>query len=60
MRSLAVPLAAYLLVAVALPALNGAAARPGFAEHCLTIAVVCGAIAAVFVSIAHLARRRRS
>jgi hypothetical protein len=60
----AAPLAAYLLIAVLLPALGGAATRAGFAEHCLTIAAVCGAITAGALALhaltARLARRRTS
>lgn len=41
---LALPLGAYLFIALLLPIFNGALSRPGFAQHCLAIAQVCGGI----------------
>ena len=57
-RWVAVPLLAYLLVTLALPAANGAAARPGFAYHALW--VIAGCVAAVAVVLAVDLVRRRS
>lgn len=44
-RTIVVPLAIYLGVAVGLPLLNGAAARPDFAGHAANTLLVSGAIA---------------
>ena len=62
LQRLALPLGAYLLIAVVLPMLNGALSRPGFGEHALAIASVCGAltlaITALQMLVAHIQRRR--
>lgn len=65
-RWLAVPLAAYLIITLVLPAANGAAARTDFVRHaawvvaaCVTvvgIVVVTGAVIDVLQSV-HLRRR---
>jgi exosortase K len=40
-RWLGVPLAAYLAITLALPLANGAASRPGFAQHALVVIGAC-------------------
>jgi hypothetical protein len=50
-RWLAVPLAAYLLVTLILPAANGAAARADFAHHALWVAGACAAVIAVAFAV---------
>lgn len=56
-QRLALPLGAYLLIAVVLPMLNGALQRPGFAQYCLAIASVCGALALAITAL-HLVLAR--
>lgn len=64
LQRLALPLCAYLFIAVLLPALNGALSRPTFLEHCVAIAVVCSTltigITALHVVLARLTTRRTS
>ena len=43
---MAVPLAAYVLVTVLLPVLNGAASRDGFARHMVWLAAGCAVVIA--------------
>lgn len=54
---LAIPIAAYLFIAVFLPLLNGAAARPEFRAHCLAIAEIGGTLAMMFLAL-HLTAAR--
>lgn len=54
--SFAIPVAAYLIITLGLPLLNGAAARADFAQHAAWILTAC----AVVVLLAMLARRARS
>jgi hypothetical protein len=46
-RWLGAPLGAYVAITLVLPAVNGAASRPGFAHHALWVIAGCGASAAV-------------
>lgn len=58
-RTALVPVLAYLLITLALPAVNGAAARPGFAHHAAHVLAAClTVLAAAFVL--DLVRHRRS
>ena len=44
LRWMAVPVAAYLAITLVLPALHGAAARPGFAVHAAWVLAGCAAV----------------
>jgi hypothetical protein len=50
-RWLAIPLAAYLLVTLILPAANGAAARADFAHHALWVVGACAAVVAIALAL---------
>lgn len=54
---IAVPLAAYLVITLLLPALNGAAARPEFAMHALWVLALCAATAGMIVFTQTFRRR---
>lgn len=64
LRLVAVPLMAYVLIAIVLPVLNGAAGRPEFVDHVWSIAAVCGVITAGVVTLhaalSRLGEKRRS
>jgi hypothetical protein len=58
-RWLTVPLAAYLLVTLGLPAANGAIGRPDFARHAAWVIGSCIAVLGMFVLVptfAHVVR----
>jgi accessory gene regulator protein AgrB len=58
-RWLTVPLAAYLLVTLVLPAANGAMRRADFARHAAWVIACCALVLGMFVVIptfAHLVR----
>ncbi len=58
-RWLTVPLAAYLLVTLVLPAANGAMRRADFARHAAWVVGCCAAVLGIFVVIptfVHLVR----
>lgn len=58
-RWLTVPLAAYLLVTLALPAANGAMGRADFARHAAWVIAGCALVVGIFVVIptfAHVVR----
>jgi exosortase K len=44
--SFAIPIAAYLVITLGLPLLNGAGARPGFAQHAAVVVLVCAVVVA--------------
>jgi hypothetical protein len=50
-RWLAVPLAAYLVITLALPAANGAATHHAFAHHAMWVIVGCILVVAAIVAI---------
>jgi len=52
LRWLAVPLAAYVAITVALPAANGAVWRAEFVRHLALVAIGCVAVFAVVLAIA--------
>ena len=45
--TLCVPLGAYILITLVLPALNGAAARVEFWHHAAVVLAACGVVAVV-------------
>ena len=51
LRRLAVPIGIYLVVALVLPIVNGAASRADFARHCAGVLVGVGAIVGAIVAI---------
>ena len=63
---LAVPLAAYLVITLALPAANGALAQPAFGRHALVVIAACVAVVGIIlvlnalidVTRSHLWRKR--
>lgn len=66
-RALALPIAVYVLIALALPIVNGAASRPDFARHTATVvvgvsvlfgAILAGELALRRIDIAIAALRR--
>jgi len=50
-RWLGVPLLAYLVITLVLPALNGAATRSDFAHHATWVLGVCIALVGIFVLV---------
>jgi Na+/melibiose symporter-like transporter len=64
LRRLAAPIAVYVVVALVLPIVNGAAQRDGFAHHFAAVVVGVGAVVASIllfgftVDVALAARRR--
>ena len=54
---LAVPLAAYLVVTLLLPALHGATRRAGYLHHAGLVALGCIAVLAIAVTGVALARK---
>lgn len=50
LRWLPVPILAYLVIALGLPALNGAARRPEFGMHAQMVFVVCAALVGLAVA----------
>ena len=53
----AIPIAAYLVITLALPLANGAAARGEFAHHAILVVFACTVAVALLVAIAHTRRR---
>ena len=59
-RRVAVPVLAYLLVTLVLPALHGAAGRPGFAHHAACVLAGCLAVVALALALDLLRPGRRT
>lgn len=53
------PLGAYLVIALLLPVLNGAYARPGFAEHGIAVALVCSVLTLAITLVRRLLARNQ-
>ena len=51
--SFAVPIAAYLVITLGLPLVNGAAARGEFAHHALWVMATCAVVFALHAFVAH-------
>jgi hypothetical protein len=55
---LAVPIAAYLVITLVLPAANGAAAQPEFLAHAMWVIVGCAIVVAIVAAGTWLANTR--
>ena len=57
-RWLAVPIAAYLVITLALPAAHGAAGNARFATHAMWVMLGCAIVVAVVAAITVVVKRR--